>query len=166
MIVLILGGAGSGKSAAAERRALLLPPPVTYVATWVPAPEDLDMAGRVAAHQARRPPDWGLREVGADLAGCLRRESGTLLLDALGTWVAGLGDAVPLVGEVCDALVARDGDTVVVSDEVGSGVHPSSGAGRRFRDTLGGLNQAVAAVADEVWLVVAGRAVAMEPAPW
>jgi adenosyl cobinamide kinase/adenosyl cobinamide phosphate guanylyltransferase len=46
---------------------------------------------------------------------------------------------------------------VVVSDEVGLGVHPSSDVGRRFRDALGELNQAVAAISDSVVLVVAGR---------
>jgi adenosyl cobinamide kinase/adenosyl cobinamide phosphate guanylyltransferase len=46
---------------------------------------------------------------------------------------------------------------VVVSEEVGLGVHPATEDGRRFRDALGTLNQAVAAVADEVLLVVAGR---------
>ena len=58
----------------------------------------------------------------------------------------------------------RDGDTVVVSEEVGLGVHPSTAAGQQFRDALGELNQAVAGVADEVVLVVAGRALRLEPA--
>ena len=59
--------------------------------------------------------------------------------------------------ELCAALGKCDGDSVIVSDEVGLGVHPSSEAGRRFRDALGLVNQAVAEVADEVLLVVAGR---------
>ena len=56
----------------------------------------------------------------------------------------------------------HDGDVIVVSDEVGLGVHPSTEAGRRFRDALGLVNQAVAAVADEVLLVVAGRALRLD----
>jgi adenosyl cobinamide kinase/adenosyl cobinamide phosphate guanylyltransferase len=58
---------------------------------------------------------------------------------------------------LCAAMTGRGADTVVVSEEVGLGVHPATEEGRRFRDALGTLNQAVAAVADEVLLVVAGR---------
>ena len=56
-----------------------------------------------------------------------------------------------------ERAISRAGDAVVVSDEVGLGVHPSTEAGRRFRDALGLVNQAVAEAADDVWLVVAGR---------
>ena len=52
----------------------------------------------------------------------------------------------------------RDGDSVVVSDEVGMGVHPSTADGRAFRDALGVANRTIADVADDVVLVVAGRA--------
>jgi adenosyl cobinamide kinase/adenosyl cobinamide phosphate guanylyltransferase len=166
VIVLVIGGAGSGKSVVAERKAAALPPPVTYVATWVPDEGDPDMLARVAAHRVRRPAAWGVREVGLALPTCIEDVEGTVLVDALGTWVAGFEGAEPPADDLCRALVERHGDSVVVSDEVGLGVHPSSTAGRRFRDTLGSLNQAVAAVADEVWLVVAGRAVALEPTPW
>jgi adenosylcobinamide kinase/adenosylcobinamide-phosphate guanylyltransferase len=57
---------------------------------------------------------------------------------------------------LCASLVERRGDTVLVSDEVGLGVHPSSRSGRAFRDAMGALNQAVASISDEVLLVVAG----------
>ena len=157
MVTLVLGGARSGKSAVAEALAARAAPPVTYLATGVVT--DDDMAARIAAHQARRPPDWSTAEAGADLAGALRDLSGTVLLDALGTWVAARLDTVDEAAfdDLCLALAARPGVTVVVSDEVGLGVHPSSEIGRHFRDLLGDLNQRVAAVADEVLLVVAGR---------
>jgi adenosyl cobinamide kinase/adenosyl cobinamide phosphate guanylyltransferase len=154
---LILGGAGSGKSEAAERLTARLPEPVTYVATWVPDPTDPDMTARVEVHRRRRPPGWSVRECGPDLAAVIRTLSGTVLIDSLGTWVAGALDGGVDVAALCAALSERSGDTVVVSDEVGLGVHPSTEAGRRFRDALGQVNQAVAAVADQVWLVVAGR---------
>jgi len=67
--------------------------------------------------------------------------------------------------ELCAALKERDGDSLVVSEEAGLGVHPSTDAGRRFRDVLGTLNQAVASVADEVLLVVAGRILHLEGTP-
>jgi adenosyl cobinamide kinase/adenosyl cobinamide phosphate guanylyltransferase len=157
VIALILGGASSGKSAVAERLVATLPEPVTYLATWIPDPSDADMVARVEAHRARRPPHWTTRAAGTDLAGALSDTAGTVLLDALGPWVAGAPEFAVDTGRLCEVLVSRLGDTVIVSDEVGLGVHPSTGAGRLFRDVLGAVNQAVAAVADPVWLVVAGR---------
>jgi adenosyl cobinamide kinase/adenosyl cobinamide phosphate guanylyltransferase len=82
---------------------------------------------------------------------------GTVLLDALGPWVAGHDRFAVDVHALLDALSHRSGDTIVVSEEVGLGVHPSTEAGRQFRDALGDVNRAVADVADEVFLVVAGR---------
>jgi adenosyl cobinamide kinase/adenosyl cobinamide phosphate guanylyltransferase len=58
-----------------------------------------------------------------------------------------------------DALRGRAADTIVVSEEVGLGVHPETEVGRRWRDAIGEVNQTVAAAADEVLLVVAGRTV-------
>jgi adenosyl cobinamide kinase/adenosyl cobinamide phosphate guanylyltransferase len=66
------------------------------------------------------------------------------------------------VPPVVDALVRRAGDTIVVSDEVGLGVHPSTEIGQRFRDVLGLVNHAVAEVCDQVLLVVAGRVLPLE----
>lgn len=162
MIALVLGGARSGKSAVAEQLAAQLRPPVTYLATALVDPGDPDHAARVAAHQARRDPSWSTLEVGRGLVEALRATTGTVLVDSLGTWVStALDDDADGPG-LCAALAARSGDTVLVSEEVGLGVHPSSELGRRFRDVLGELNLAVAAVADDVLLVVAGRALPLE----
>lgn len=161
MITLVLGGARSGKSVVAERLAARGPGPVTYVATAAVDAGDADHVARVAAHRARRDPAWATVESGPDLAAVLRSTPGTVLVDSLGTWVA-RADLPPDVGSLCDALRSREGDTVVVSEEVGLGVHPSSELGRRFRDVLGEVNVAVAVVADEVLLVVAGRALRLE----
>ena len=164
MIVLVLGGARSGKSAVGERLAAELAGggPVTVLATAVVG--DDDMAARVAAHRARRPGHWATVETGPDLLGALDRAPGPVLVDALGTWVAGAPGLTVDPAALCDALAARPGPTVVVSDEVGLGVHPTTEAGRRFRDALGELNGAVARVADEVLLVVAGRALRLDEA--
>ena len=163
MIALVLGGARSGKSAYAERRAASLPEPVSYVATAC-VDGDADLAARIDEHRARRPPSWSTIESGPDVPGVLRATRGTIVLDALGPWVAAAPDFDVDAAELRDALAARDGDTVIVSEEVGLGVHPSTAAGQQFRDALGELNQAVAVVADEVVLVVAGRALRLEPA--
>jgi adenosylcobinamide kinase/adenosylcobinamide-phosphate guanylyltransferase len=166
-MALLLGGAGSGKSEAGERLARTLPPPVTYVATWVPACDDADMQARVAAHRARRPPEWAVREVGQGLVEAVLEIEGTAIVDSLGTWVANAPGFGVDGAALADALRRRNGDTVVVSDEAGLGVHPSSESGRRFRDALGSVNQEVSAVADAAWLVVAGRLLALDrPASW
>jgi adenosyl cobinamide kinase/adenosyl cobinamide phosphate guanylyltransferase len=162
MITLVLGGSRSGKSALAERLAVALPAPLTYVATAVIDPADADFTARVEAHRRRRPSSWSLVEAGRGLVPAVRDLPGSILIDALGTWVAATDDFAVDVGGLCDVLSARTGDAVVVSDEVGLGVHPASELGRQFRDVLGEVNQAVAAVADRVLLVVAGRALPLE----
>jgi adenosyl cobinamide kinase/adenosyl cobinamide phosphate guanylyltransferase len=159
VIRLVLGGARSGKSAVAERMA---GPDATYVATWTPDPLDHDMAARVAAHRARRPDGSVTIEPGAELAAAVRRCAGTVLIDSLTTWVASAPRFDVDAGALCAALRERGGDSVVVSDEVGLGVHPSHESGRRFRDALGAVNRAVAAISDDVVLVVAGRVLRLE----
>jgi adenosyl cobinamide kinase/adenosyl cobinamide phosphate guanylyltransferase len=157
VITLVLGGARSGKSAVAEERASRGLTPVVYVATGT-AGDDPDMAARIARHRDRRPPAWTTVEAGADLAAAVTAHpDGTVLVDALGTWVAAHPDLDPDIDGLVAAVVARRGDTVLVSDEVGLGVHPSTEVGRRFRDVLGGVNTAVAEVADDVLFVIAGR---------
>jgi adenosyl cobinamide kinase/adenosyl cobinamide phosphate guanylyltransferase len=162
VITLVLGGARSGKSAVAEARAGRAGGPVTYVATATVDPADPDHVERVAAHRARRDPAWTTLEAPADLPGVLRSIAGTVLVDSLGTWVTATEEMEPDVAGLCAALDERAGDTVIVSEEVGLGVHPSSEIGRRFRDALGTVNAAVADVADDVLLVVAGRVLPLE----
>lgn len=158
MLILLLGGARSGKSALAERLADDLGLPVTYLATAV-AGDDDDMSARVAAHRARRSPSWHTIEASTDLAEVVATVQGTALVDSLGTWLVAHHDFKADDAVLVAALVSRRGDTIVVSDEVGMGVHPETALGRLFRDRLGELNQAVAAVADRVILVVAGRGI-------
>jgi adenosyl cobinamide kinase/adenosyl cobinamide phosphate guanylyltransferase len=158
VITLILGGARSGKSAVAEDLAARRPGPVVYVATGSSGAADADMAERIARHRQRRPAGWSTVEAGAALAAALAAHpTGTVLVDALGTWVAAHPGLDPDLDALLTALAGRHGDTVVVSDEVGLGVHPSTEVGRRFRDVLGEVNTAVAALADDVLFVIAGR---------
>jgi adenosyl cobinamide kinase/adenosyl cobinamide phosphate guanylyltransferase len=184
LITLVLGGTRSGKSAVAERLVSGLGAgagvgaPVTYVATMlVDDPVgvndvDPDLSARVRTHRARRPEWWTTVEMGRedDLAEVLRSVSGSVLLDSLGPWVASLLFEPALTQErrfeaLCRALAVRDGDTVVVTEEVGFGVHPSSESGRVFRDVLGTLNRTVADVADEVLFVIAGRTLRLSDLP-
>jgi adenosyl cobinamide kinase/adenosyl cobinamide phosphate guanylyltransferase len=105
-------------------------------------------------------------EAGTDLPAALAPLEGHVLVDSLGTWVAAHPDLAPDAAALCAALRTRaaggSGDTVIVSEEVGLGVHPPTEVGRRFADTLGELNRAVADQADRVLLVVAGRVLPLE----
>ena len=177
MLALVVGGARSGKSEVAERLAERLgdsrhsgahgEPVVTYVATGAAGLGDQDFDARIARHRARRPEHWQTVEVapGRPLSPSLA-SSGVVLVDSLGTWLAGHADYAADVDDLVAALEQRrEGglSAVLVSDEVGLGVHPETHAGLAFRDALGELNRRVAEMADEVRLVVAGR-VLMLPA--
>jgi adenosylcobinamide kinase / adenosylcobinamide-phosphate guanylyltransferase len=131
-LVLYLGGARSGKSRLAVERASASGAPVTFVATGEPG--DDEMAARIAAHKLERPPGWRTIEEPRDLAGALASIPGgeTALVDCLTLWVA-------------------------VSNEVGLGIVPANALAREYRDTLGRVNAAWAAAADEAWFVVAGK---------
>jgi adenosylcobinamide kinase/adenosylcobinamide-phosphate guanylyltransferase len=165
MITLVLGGARSGKSELAERLAAALPAPVTFIATAIdPGEADPEFSRRIDAHRRRRPAGWTTVEAGIDLPAALVGVKGSALVDALGTWVAATpGFDADVVG-LCAALAGRTAPTVVVSEEVGLGVHPSTEAGNLFRDALGQCNRAVADMADDVVLVVAGRVMRLAPA--
>ncbi len=165
MITLVLGGTRSGKSAIAEGLAHGHDGPVTYVATAAVDRYDSDHVARIAAHQARRPGHWSTIEclVADELPTILRTTAGVVLLDSLGTWVTLHADLPRNPGldyaELLAALTAREGPTIVVSEEVGLAVHPPTELGRRYVDAMGTLNQQVAAVAGRVLFVVAGRAI-------
>jgi cobalamin synthase/adenosyl cobinamide kinase/adenosyl cobinamide phosphate guanylyltransferase len=153
VITLVLGGVRSGKSEVAE--GLAGPGPGTYLATGLVAPGDDDFAARIARHRARRPASWTTVEEPHAVPGVLARLHGVVLLDALGTWIA--NDLEADIDGLVEALVHRPGDTIVVSEEVGLGVHPPTELGRLFADRLGEANRRIAEVADRCLLVVAGR---------
>lgn len=158
-ITLVLGGARSGKSAVAERLvAAFGDPAVVYVATAEVT--DADFAARIDTHRSRRPAAWSTVEAGPDLPGVMRTlPERPALVDSLGTWVARCDGFDADAGALVGALLARPAPTVVVSEEVGLGVHPETAVGRRWRDALGDVNRTVAAAAGDVVLVVAGRTI-------
>jgi adenosyl cobinamide kinase/adenosyl cobinamide phosphate guanylyltransferase len=162
VITLVLGGVRSGKSVIAEQLALRATGGVVYFATG--RATDADMAARIEAHRERRDDRFDTIEAGADLIQALVGHDDTpALIDSLGTWLAGHESLTVDVDGFTAALRARQAPTVIVSEEVGLGVHPSSDIGRRFRDALGSLNHAVATIADDVLLVVAGRVLPLTP---
>jgi adenosylcobinamide kinase/adenosylcobinamide-phosphate guanylyltransferase len=159
--LLVLGGARSGKSAYAEARADALAGEKLYIATAEVT--DAEMAERIRHHQARRGDGWRTLEAPLDLADVLRQHDATdhvILIDCITVWINNLmfhdRPVEPAVAEFCAALAGARGQVVVVSNEVGFGIVPENALARRFRDFAGRANQAIAAVADEVVLVVAG----------
>jgi len=160
-LLLVLGGARSGKSAYAESRLQGLAD-VAYVATLLPGDAAVD--ARIATHRARRPASWWTVEAGVDVLTAVRTAEphDGLLLDGfeLALSLAQPGDdagARSLAEDVAAAVrYAATALSVVVSAEAGLGVVPSTAAGVAFRDRLGSANQVLAAHADEVVLVVAG----------
>jgi adenosylcobinamide kinase/adenosylcobinamide-phosphate guanylyltransferase len=162
-LILVTGGARSGKSRFALDRCADLGPPRVFIAT-AEAGDD-EMAARIALHRAHRPRGWRTVEEPRRLAQALRRfEGGVVLIDCLTLWLANLMnddaefDPAASIEELLRALRARRAAVVMVTNEVGSGIVPETLLGRAFRDGAGVMNQRVAEAADEVHLVVAGRA--------
>jgi len=160
VITFVIGGTRSGKSEVAERIAAGLGSTVTVIVPGLPS--DPEMAARIAEHQARRPAGWATVECGHDLIGALAGVSGVVLIDSLGSWVAATSDLNVGAHALVDAVTGRDHPTVVVSEEVGLSVHPTTDAGRTFADVLGRLNARLSAVADTAHFVVAGRTVRLD----
>lgn len=166
-MTLVLGGTRSGKSRIAEQLAAELAGtvPLTYVATARVDPTDADHVARIDAHRLRRPRWWVTVECPDPLTlpGQLAAIDGPVLLDSLGTWVAAHPDLHVDAAALLAAVARRNHPTVVVSEEVGWSLHAPTDVGRRFVDAVGLLNQEVAAVADPVLLVVAGRVLELPP---
>ncbi|MGO0123291.1 bifunctional adenosylcobinamide kinase/adenosylcobinamide-phosphate guanylyltransferase [Desulfothermobacter acidiphilus] len=168
-LVLVTGGARSGKSRFAESL-LLEEPEVYYLATAVVT--DAEMEERIQAHRSRRPRHWRTLEEPEALQLVLAQVPAdrSLLLDSLDVWLANLlvaGEEAKEVQrrteELIGALRQRDGRTVVVTSEVGMGLVPTERLGRIFRDLLGDINQTLAQAADIVYLVVCGLPVQLKP---
>src|SRR5512133_942023 len=163
-MTLLLGGAASGKSRTAATLAGRTGLPVTVLAT-AEALED-ERAARIARHKRERPDGWSVMEEPLDLTGAVGRARGATIVDCLTLWVSNLlgydlGDDE--IGEraaaAAAACAARPEPTIVVSNEVGSGIVPMNPLARRYRDVLGRVNATFADEADVVALLIAGRAV-------
>jgi adenosylcobinamide kinase/adenosylcobinamide-phosphate guanylyltransferase len=163
-LILVLGGARSGKSRFALERSAALPAPRLFVAT-AEAGDD-EMAERIARHRRERGEEWRTREEPLRIAPVVgEADGGVVLVDCLTIWLANVLEAgldpETEVTALVDALAARRAAVVAVSNEVGLGIVPANALARAFRDAAGRMNQRVAAIADEVWFLVAGRALRM-----
>lgn len=163
MLTLLTGGARSGKSSAAVRLAANAGGPVVFVATAEAGDEE--MRERISRHRSARPADWRTIEAPRDIGSALDAtvDDAIVIIDCLALWLTNVLDLSDReVLELAEALgadlAARLAPTIVVTNEVGSGIVPDNALARRFRDLLGSVNQIVNDVADQAFLCVAGSA--------
>jgi adenosylcobinamide kinase / adenosylcobinamide-phosphate guanylyltransferase len=178
-LTVLLGGARSGKSTLAVDLGRRYDGPVAYVATAPgittgPALDD-DMAERIERHIAERPPEWTTIEERTDLIAALDAAGESLaIIDCLTLWTSNMMWEGRSDAEIQDVAlqtarhaVGRSAPVVVVSNEVGLGVHPETDLGRRYRDVLGRVNQAWVAESTRSLFLVAGRALELrDPFGW
>lgn len=161
MITLVLGGNKSGKSRFALDSFLEAPGPHLLVVTG--KARDMAFREQIMEHKRERPADLAVCEVGTDLPQTLdqaTKELGSALTDSLDYWLFSCIDnglAKEKTAELVQVLSSWTGpELFFVSCEVGLGPLPGNSASRAFARELGALNQAVAACANRVYLVVAG----------
>ncbi len=164
-VTLITGGARSGKSMRASK--LALPYQRKFFVATGEALDD-EMTARIEFHRTTRPPDFQTVEEPVAVVAALdklRHSADLVVLDCLTLWVSNLmqrhgRDDGPVLGaadQLANTLKDAPFASIVVTDEVGSGIVPTDHAeSRRFRDLLGWTNQKVAGVAEQVILMVAG----------
>ena len=187
-IVLVTGGARSGKSAFSEER-LADRERVCYIATGLPRGEDPEWQERIRLHQERRPASWTTQEQYAGLADWLREQSHPVYLLDCATLLTSnrlfdliaqhFPDKLELTEEnflsrqeqsfllqlleeewqeLLSAIRQTNAECWIVTDEVGLGIVPETRLGRFFRDVQGKINQLIAKEASEAYLVICGLA--------
>src|SRR5215510_11119419 len=162
-LILVLGGAASGKSQAALELAGQAAPRA-FVATGESL--DREMAVRIARHRATRSSDWVTAEVPTNITDWLNANGATyqsIVLDCLTLWLNNLQERrlgtlaiSDATADLLHAIRATRARVVIVSNELGLGLVPATKVVRAFRDLAGRVNQQVAAEADEVYLTVSG----------
>ena len=162
-ITLITGGARSGKSMQALKLALAYQRKF-FVATGQAL--DDEMTARIEFHRTTRPEDFQTVEEPIEVVAALEKLDKTadlVVIDCLTLWISNLmyrqedGPVLAEADKLAAALQEASFASIVVTDEVGSGIVPTDHAeSRRFRDLLGWTNQKVASVADQVLMMVAG----------
>jgi adenosylcobinamide kinase/adenosylcobinamide-phosphate guanylyltransferase len=167
-IVLLLGGARSGKSSYAQEIATTLGEDVLFIATGQPLDEE--MKERINQHKRNRPKGWKTIESTNHIGRVMKEHEGntrTIIIDCITLLVSNLlGDEpdyfvaenriIEEVNELDSAMKASRANVIIVSNEVGLGLVPDNKLGRIYRDLLGKANQLLAKSADEVYFMAAG----------
>ena len=162
-MTLVLGGARSGKSRHAQAIARALSPHPIYVATsrvW-----DADHAQRIERHRRERGAEWRTLECESELGALAEQLVGQVaVIDCVTLWLSNYFADLGVDVERClerarreiDALSRVDATLLVVSNELGQGLHAATEVGRKFTDLSGLVNQHIAARAENVAWMVAG----------
>ena len=161
MIIYVSGGARSGKSNYAQKLALEKSANPVYVATariW-----DDDFAKRVARHKSERGPEWTSLECEQNVH-LLPLEGHVVVIDCVTLWLTNIfmthyediEKTLAAFKTEIDAILKLKGTFIIVSNEIGMGVHAETELGRKFTDLQGWANQYVAAKAKEAILMVSG----------
>jgi adenosylcobinamide kinase/adenosylcobinamide-phosphate guanylyltransferase len=167
-LVVLLGGARSGKSQLAVQLAGRASAPVVFLATGEAGDEE--MADRIARHRQERPASWTTVEEPVELERAVAAvdDAATLIVDCLSLWVSNLietraaADIEAAAAAAAQVAAARPGLTVAVSNEVGLGIVPDNALARAYRDVLGRVNASWVAAAEEAYFVVAGKTIRLE----
>lgn len=170
-LILITGGARSGKSSFALNLAEMVSPRRLFVATCPNI--DLEMSDRVKRHQEERHGrGWATIERPTELAALFAGEVAgydVVLIDCITLWVNNIlfnsstdGNGIDdfAIGRLCDEWLLQrkkyDGTVICVTNEVGLGIVPDNALARKYRDLVGTCNQIIGKKADEVILVSCG----------
>ena len=173
-IILVTGGARSGKSSFAEKLALKLGGgQAAYIATAQIF--DDEMAYRIKAHRQRRGDNWTTFEApfaAEEMISAVAEDFSAILFDCVTIYVSNFlcasdlddeeelyNNLRGLIQKLIDAALSSNATIIFVSNEVGNGIVPENKLARRFRDLAGLANQMLAAQADKVFLTVAGIAI-------
>ena len=173
-IILLVGGARSGKSNKAQEMALKLGNSVLFCATAEPL--DDEMLARIETHKKTRPSNWDTIESSRNIGRALEKTVSnydSVIIDCITLLVANcLEDDITLakakqdvsseITALIDLMAKRQSNYILVSNEVGSGLVPDNKLGRIYRDTLGQVNQQLAKCADEVYFMAAGLSLKMK----
>jgi adenosyl cobinamide kinase/adenosyl cobinamide phosphate guanylyltransferase len=170
-LTVLIGGARSGKSDLAVQIGRRFDGPVTFIATARHV--DDDMSERIARHIAERP-TWPTIEAPSELSDALSSvpDGDLIILDCLTVWLANVMyddwpdfDVIDAARAAARIASRRDSPTIVVTNEVGLGIHPENDLGRRYRDLLGRVNRIWADAAHQTLFLVAGRVLPLHD-PW
>jgi adenosylcobinamide kinase / adenosylcobinamide-phosphate guanylyltransferase len=162
-IIFITGGARSGKSTYALKDASMISGNKAYIATAEALDEE--MRNRIENHKKQRGKDWDTYEEPLRIAEVIQEIDGkynAIVIDCLTLWLSNIMQSRLNISQEIAKLVETLNIThhtshiYLVSNEVGMGIVPENEMARRFRDMAGILNQKVAEISDEVYLLVAG----------
>lgn len=164
-LILVTGGARSGKSSYAQSIADEIEGRKVYLATAQAL--DNEMKSRIEIHRMDRPAGWNTVEETKHLSKTVKeidKKFEVILIDCITMWISNLlvieGFSESEIIKELESFISNckefEGTVIVVSNEVGSGIVPDNKIARLFRDIAGKANQKIATAADNVYLVVAG----------